>query len=673
MREYLSWFRGLLGSSGPSCGGDSRAGWGAWTPMVCLALAIAGCDCSGSVGKDGMGSGRPCTASSECPVGELCIDGSCGRMGGGEVCDGDVDGDGYGEGCDLGPDCDEGDPSQTGVEICDGWDNDCDGTADNGVLSSCGNCDSTCMASGAGAGTMTPWDIDMDDSEGVGVDDEGALILDSRMVDTHFIWIANTGEGTVSKVDTRTYVEVARYVTGPDGSGNDPSRTSVNSVGDVYVGNRIAQTVTKISALGADCPDTNGDGMVTTSTGPTDVLAWGMDDCVLWNTRLTGPGDLRIRAVAAQDVEGLDFTIDHYVWIGGWEGIVWKLDGDDGAILVTTQSPTNNYGFALDGNGQLWISGRSSAALGRIDTTRCVDDASCAAPACGDDAAGDTCVKQAIPVPSGNNPYGITVDFNQRVWIAAYGGGSTLRYDHAAARGSRWVVAPHGVNCHGIAADGEGWVWAACDNSGVLRLNQMDPAGMNGIVAGTPGIYAKGMAIDFDGKVWVINLSEGNATVIVPGPALTDAAVTTGVNDTPISRYTYSDMTGQQLRLATNPRGYYRRVFEGCPDTTGTTGTEWGELRWVGDAPPGTSLVWRARTAATRADLATAMWVTVATVPPAASPADVAAALMGAGITPQRFLEVEVQLTSMRESTTEVVTPRVFSMEVTHTCPPTIG
>jgi len=670
MHGNSSHFRGPLGTSVPLHGGDAGTRWGPSAPLLVAALVLAGCDCSGSVGSDTTGSGTPCSTSAECPVGELCIDGRCGHPGGGETCDGDVDGDGYGEGCRLGPDCDEGDPSQTGTEICDGWDNDCDGVADNGVLSECGNCDTTCLADGAGAGSDTPWDPDTDESEGVGVDGDGALILDSRRVDTHFIWIANTSDGTVSKVDTRTYVEVGRYVTGPDGGGNDPSRTSVNSVGDVYVGNRQGRTVTKISALGADCPDANGDGMVTTSTGPTDVLAWGMDDCVLWNTSLPDGGI--IRAVAAQDVEGLDFTLSHYVWIGGWDSIVWKLDGDDGSILVRTPSPTHNYGFALDGNGNLWISGRSSDALGRIDTTRCVDDASCAEAICGDDAAGDACVKQAIPIPGGN-PYGITVDFNQRVWTANYGSATVTRYDFANPdRASRWVSTSVGMNCHGIAADGSGWVWAACDSNGVHRLSADDPTGMHMVVTGTAGTYNKGMAVDFDGKIWSINLSEGNATVIVPGAALTDAAVTTGVADTGFSRYTYSDMTGQQLRLATNPRGYYRRVFEGCADSSGTMGTTWGELRWEADAPPGTRVLWRVRTAPTRADLAAAEWVLVAEVPPAASPADIDAALSAAGVAPQRYLEVEVQLHSMRESTTEVITPRVFSVEVTHTCPPTL-
>jgi len=150
-----------------------------------------------------------------------------------------------------------------------------------------------------------------------------------------------------------------------------------------------------------------------------------------------------------------------------------------------------------------------------------------------------------------------------------------------------------------------------------------------------------------------------------------DATVTTGVAPGPSLRYTYSDMTGQQLRLATNPFGYYRHIFEGCADTV--SNTEWRDLAWTAETPPGTLLRFRVRTAATRAGLEAAMWVVVADVPPDVSPADIKAELMAAGVTPRRFLELEVRLESTRTSGTAVVTPRVSSMDVAHVCVPIIG
>jgi sugar lactone lactonase YvrE len=381
---------------------------------------------------------------------------------------------------------------------------------------------------------------------------------------------------------------------------------------------------------------------------------------VLWNTRLSGGGI--IRALAAQDTRGPDGEIITAVWVGGWDGVVWKLDGESGGILLQTASPTRNYGFALDGSGNLWISGRSDRVLGRIDTHRCVDTRSCDVAPCGAD--GDTCIKQAIPIPSGHNPYGITVDSEQRVWLAMLGTRTIARYDPRAG-GSRWTFQNVGVDCHGIAADAAGWVWAAGYDAGVVRLDAANPS-RYWVVAGTGGRGSKGMAVDFDGNIWSINQSGQDATVIEPGPTLMEATVFTRVVPQLVAPYTYSDMTGQQLRLATDPHGWYRRPFEGCPESV--TETEWRELRFEGDTPPGTLMRFRVRTAETRAGLASAMWVLVGEAPPARSPLQIGDALRRAGVEPQRWLEVEVQLEAMRSSTSEVITPRLSALAVTRAC-----
>jgi len=43
------------------------------------------------------------------------------------------------------------------------------------------------------------------------LDPAGPIRLDSTSTEAFFAWIANTLEGTVSKLDTRTGAEVARY------------------------------------------------------------------------------------------------------------------------------------------------------------------------------------------------------------------------------------------------------------------------------------------------------------------------------------------------------------------------------------------------------------------------------------------------------------------------------
>ena len=656
---------------------------------VFVAVVLSGCDCSGGTG----GTPVACDPGGNCADGRVCVAGVCVAPGADASLCIDNDGDGFGRGCARGNDCDDGDPRQMGREICDGEDNDCDGVVDNGVLSECGDCDPSCHRGGIGAGG-DGFDLTDDENDGVELDPDGALVLETEHFDSSYIWVADTTDGSVSKIDTRSFEELGRYITGPDGTGNDPSRTSVNTAGDVFVGNRAANTVSRISALGEACPDTNGDGDVTTSSGRDDVLPWLSDDCVLWNTDLdvvSGVvGERHVRAVAAQDVSGLDGTRREYVWIGAYDtSKIIKLDGRTGDVLLVTDSPIKPYGFALDAAGRLWVttSGGDHGSNGGygfafIDTNTCLDAASCDVAVCsGAEGTCDGAVKAKFR--TNNAPYGITVDFRQRVWVS---GLCMDRYDPAAPAGTRHVeVCPALATlpaetigeCNasarrmfsmngGVAADGHGWVWAAGRCHGVLRFEGDDPTHY-AVVADSEmdgshnRYFVKGMAIDMDGKVWVITAYHDLALVITPGATLMESSLTS----TPLAdiamHYTYSDMTGLQLRLATNPRGYYRHAFEGC--------REWQDLTFDAETPPDTVVTFRIRTAASVAELAAATWLMAATVPPDTSPIAIAPVLAAGGVTAGTFLEVEVELAAERTSTTEVVTPKVRSFGVSSRCP----
>ena len=145
--------------------------------------------------------------------------------------------------------------------------------------------------------------------------------------------------------------------------------------------------------------------------------------------------------------------------------------------------------------------------------------------------------------------------------------------------------------------------------------------------------------------------------------------VETNVGASMRGNYTYSDMTGLQLRLATNPRGFYRHIFEACPDGGVPS---WTDVVFDAEVPPGTTVSFRVKTAATRDGLAMAEWVAVGSVPPAADRFSIGDALMAASITPERFLLLEIALQADRVSSTEIITPRVRSTDVTHTCEPII-
>jgi hypothetical protein len=503
-------------------------------------------------------------------------------------------------------------------------------------------------------------------SSGVLVGPDGSITIevDQFAAAGKFIWIANTGQGSLSKVDTTTLAEVGRYYTGPNGQGNDPSRTSVNSFGDIYVGNRSAGSVTKILTAGADCPDTNNDGNRRSSTGADDLLPWGADDCVAW-TRQLCQGCL-IRAVAAQEstASGRARSV---VWVGGFNNnTVWKLDGESGEVLLTTQSPVRPYGFALDKAGNLWISGPNwgfdaeQTFFGRIDTNRCVDDASCNVAVCDGEGQADSCVKQRIQLDY--QPYGITVDFKQRVWV---GGSQVLRYDPSAPAGSRTARAGYAGFTHGIAADDKGFIWGAVQGSGLYRVDAENPSS-NVLVSGTEGTASKGVAVDLDGKVWSVNFIQGsaNALVIEPGAGLNDGRVAGTVSNF-VTPYTYSDMTGSQLRF------YWRQVFEQCPRDKFVI-TTWQKLYWDIETPERSSVSLRVRGANDRATLAQAPWIEVATIPNATSPFDLEPLLTAQRLQNADFIEVEAQLSLLREPDQVNQPPRIKALNVTKHCPPII-
>ena len=86
------------------------------------------------------------------------------------------------------------------AEICDNFDNNCDGIIDEGVKSSCENCDFGCFRQTAAPKTDSPFFID-ENSKNIKFDKKDNVILDEAkkvVVSFDFIWIANSWESTVS-------------------------------------------------------------------------------------------------------------------------------------------------------------------------------------------------------------------------------------------------------------------------------------------------------------------------------------------------------------------------------------------------------------------------------------------------------------------------------------------
>ncbi|MBI5480264.1 MAG: hypothetical protein HY906_15475 [Deltaproteobacteria bacterium] len=462
------------------------------------------------------------------------------------------------------------------------------------------------------------------DSSGVKLDPNGDLVLDAEAttITLSYIWVANSPDNTVSKINTKTGVEEGRYRTGPGTS--DPSRTTVGLTGDVVVANRGGSSAVRIHADKATCPDKNGNGQIETSTGPGNVLPWGQDECVLWSHEF--PAGALARAAAFDYSFGPDGEASSSVWIGLYslEKVV-RLDSQTGAQLAEVSIPGHHpYGMAFDGNGNLWVQGGN---LVRIDTAT-LQWESIAAPGC---------------------QYGITTDQDGNVWLG--GGACVARYQPGPRT---WTSLSVGTdNYGGIAADGAGSIWAAGRDYGAIRIDAATLVMRPG--APTAG-GCKGMAVDFEHNIWCISQTASTAYRIDPN-TLAVQGFPTGRNP-----YTYSDMTGFQLQNVAPPLGFYRPILKGCGPQQ-----QWLQLVWDAVTGPGMFVRFRARTANSETDLAARPWVSVARQPSDASPADLKAILEAAtpGSSQATYLQLEITLGAEVSGTT----PTLKSVSVRSTCP----
>ncbi len=489
---------------------------------------------------------------------------------------------------------------------------------------------SGCKASQSGKGGKA-FDPTSNESEFVARDKDGALIIDMKSSKlTNNLWVADTNLPGVVKIDLDTLKITGRYRTG----GSYTSRTTVNSLGEAFIGARKSGTgtstgVTKILPQGAKCADSNKDGKVTTSSGADSVMSYGQDDCVAWHVNTGGD----IRGLAAQDIPGLQhdqackgftgqtkefdpkkvLSLDqHYIWVGGIHGKVYKIDAHSGKVLLTLTSPIKVYGMALSGDGKLWLGGPGKG-FGFIDTLKCTGQAGCEAAAwctatctkatC--PASCDTAVKASYSgVPGG---YGITVDYKKRVWRSGYPAGPAMRYDPYGPAASRLAYSTVTTYGGGIGADAAGWVWASHLSANyVARINADTMAGT------TISVPSKGIAVDIKGRIFSVEYA-GKVHMIEPGTSLSSHKLTKNAVTLKGVAYAYSDMTGVQTRLASGEPGWYRETHAPCPVKSTT---EFKFLTWDVEAPKGTWVMFNMRSADSAAALKKAPWYTVACLNP---------------------------------------------------------
>lgn len=649
--------------------------------VLCLGVALAAVGCGGKKGggaavpclsgtdMDGDNYGPGCEAGDDCNDFDATINIDCCEAGNYAGCPCDPGSD-TSESCFEGPsDRLDNSPCRAGtracdpetakwggcggqilpdLEQCDEVDNDCDSFSDEGVQSACGNCIAGCDNAGVGDDPFPFPDDDPNvDADGVGLDPNGDLILDSESFENNFIWIANDPQGTVLKIDTRTGRQVGRYasvshevlinVTGDpsrvvqawnQGRRNAPSRTAIDYNFDVWVANRahdgddnsgtdFQPTATKILNNPAECTDRNGNSQIDTSrdanddgiidiSDPAEFFAES-DECIQMTVIVGSNGGIARALVIDAGIEPGD---PGDVWVGMWnEGAFYELNGQTGAAIRRVPPAgslgISPYGAAIDGQARLWATDGCCTPNARV-------------------VAINTITGQVIPNSSNqtirnlgfDGRYGIVVDQDDRVWVGGWSGGSddpggrVHRYDPATGmtvsvpipefapgEGTRRV--------RGVGIDARGNVWAAVDTETdrMVRIDA-DSATVTGqfrLPGGSPDSRNPiGIGVDFDGDVWTVN-RQGEGTGVsrlhidettgepAPHPVTGNNAdnFPTGAGTEP---YTYSDFTGLGLRVVTRPSGEYTVPIQGCIDM-GTA--VWQSVTWDATVPSNTSVeIW---------------------------------------------------------------------------------
>ena len=345
------------------------------------------------------------------------------------------------------------------------------------------------------------------------------------------IWIANSGQGTVSKIDTETGVELGRYIVRPDSAGS-PSRTSVSLSGHVAVANRNGG-VTKIYADEQFCQDTNGTPGIQTSNSAA-YLPWGQEECIAWYQPFAYQSQRPVAWGPGVFNNGTCQWEEEELWTSGNNGQgldIMVLDGDDGMVKEMINVPVGGgfgqansdfygvYGGAVDGDGNFW--GSQLGTSGKLIKVYRED-----------------MTYEVYDTPSGPHWYGMTVDSDGMVWLCS----STVgRFDPVS---ETWQTAQVGGWTGCMADAGEnGLLWMA-NGSGVVGVNRDTLLVEKTWNAG--GSY--GISVDFEGFVWAV---ANGSTVSKIDPNSGQYWTYSGL----VGAYTYSDMTGYALSNAGTPNG----------------------------------------------------------------------------------------------------------------------
>ncbi len=451
-----------------------------------------------------------------------------------------------------------------------------------------------------------------------------------------FVNLANSGRGTVARIlvaansnpgNPATWSSiVGEYYTSPneglpDAPGN-PSRTTVDRYGNVWVGNRdigdeAGGSLTKIGVvLGGTrcnsdgtpianggylkppfiyntCVDRNRDGLIRTSLGLGDRIAWNDpalpagdgDEAVIYYVHTT-PANVRSVAVDR----------DNNVWAGSrdypWQELI---DGDTGVPVTGQKYAYGNggYGAVVDPYGAVWSAGYHQQGLLWLPPGLTLGVMQ--------QATGGILPDNNAVSPQTYAGYGVGIDpATADVWLGDYDAGALWQLKQSGCT-LRHKFTPGGdpdasKQLKGIVVDGAGNVWVAhaggSPNPTGEEVYRFRTSGeyVGSVVLRHPtatGVVGKsphGVCVDAQARIWAICFEPATqdgkyyAMRIDPTQGVdpnTGNTVGTVVEAVELGQfplyngpYNYSDMTGFVDLCTTQPAGVWDFVEDSGADYT---------------------------------------------------------------------------------------------------------
>ncbi|TNE50742.1 MAG: hypothetical protein EP343_07080 [Deltaproteobacteria bacterium] len=454
-----------------------------------------------------------------------------------------------------------------------------------------------------------------------------------RPTTTSFLYVPNSNMDSIAKLNSKTgaiewVYNVGAYAKARNfprhKSHYDPSRTTVDLNGNVWVGLRGGYHVLGLSPTG----------------------------------KLLGAFH------AGKMPRAMAIDRNNHIWAGAWmsQQMIKIVRDKDGTFKIdktikapSGQAPICPYGATTDLHGNIWISSRcTSTAMQAVKI---------------DFRTGAILARINIP-----QVYGIQGDRKGFLWVVSYKDPNSGKLWKIDIHTNKVVQSYPLNNCRGrgVAVDYKDQVWVACsqDSAGKESTNimRLDIKTGQQRYFGDIGRMSIGVAMDAQGYVWSVSRNEGRAvkTRIIDGAKIGSFPTCDPTQQKPClggtcpkcvvkgagtnaEPYSYSDMTGYQV-IQPPPRpgsGSWSSVFDA------KCSANFNAVTWTSMLPNNTKVMVRARSAATRSGLSSATW---------GSFVDSGKPL---GVAQNRFVQIEFKVDSMDC----VVVPSILSASLDYNYP----